>query len=126
MTQLFIQLHNIMKDSLNPKSPTSSTRYQSYLILLPILLMIFVTTGIELTSFIIAMYHAKAYVLSNEFIIVFGMVLAHHLSILFSRTKNPSISEVNQSITDIKGEEKPKETIEDSSEESQKENKELN
>jgi hypothetical protein len=40
--------------------------------------------------------------LSNEIIVVFGMLLAHHLSILFQRSKPKTISEINNDIqTDI-------------------------
>jgi hypothetical protein len=43
------------------------------------------------------------YHLSNEIIIIFGMLLAHHLSILFSRNKPTSITDVKSSITTISG-----------------------
>lgn len=78
----------------------SSVRLQSYIILFPILLMVLVFLIIEIWSFIHAIRHGDEYQLSSEIIIVFGMMLGHHLSILFSRTKNPSIAEIKGSITE--------------------------
>lgn len=121
-----------MRLSIISGNPNSSARIQSYLVLAPILLMVLVVVGIEITSFGIAMYAAKTYVMSNEFIIVFGMTLSHHLAILFSRSKSQSITEikgegmtVTQTQTEMplidkkeeKKEEKPKEDIPDASNE---------
>ena len=81
--------------SLNINDTTvSTTRLQSYLILLPILIMVFVFLFIEIWSFFHAINADKPYVLSNEIIVVFGMLLSHHLGILFSRNKVQSIAEI--------------------------------
>ena len=81
--------------SIDSTDPTVSTsRLQSYLILLPIIIMVVVFLVIELWSFIHALSTGKPYVLSNEIIVVFGMLLSHHLGILFSRNKSQSIGEL--------------------------------
>lgn len=73
----------------------SSVRLQSYLILLPILMMVLVFLTIEIWSFVHAIKHGVPYRLSSEIIIVFGMMLSHHLAILFSRTKSQSVAEIS-------------------------------
>ena len=73
----------------------SSVRLQSYLILLPILMMVLVFLTIEIWSFIHAIRHGTEYKLSSEIIIVFGMMLSHHLAILFSRSKSQSVGEIS-------------------------------
>ena len=77
----------------------SATRISSYLILAPIQLMIIVIILIELFEFFHSVYTGKNYVLSNEFIITFGMVLSHHLAILFSRSKSQSREELKGGTT---------------------------
>jgi hypothetical protein len=72
----------------------SSARLSSFMILAPIQMMILVVILIELVAFGTSIYHGKDYVLSNEFIITFGMILSHHLAILFSRTKSQSRKEL--------------------------------
>jgi len=72
----------------------SSTRVQSYIILLPILIMVITFLIIEMWSFIHAIKNGVEYKLSSEIIIVFGMILSHHLAILFSRTKSQSVAEL--------------------------------
>lgn len=85
----------LIKKSLNGYSDeTSSARLQSYIVLLPILLMILVVMSIEIFQFGHSIYIDKPYVLSNEFIITFGMILSHHLAILFSRKKSQSLDEI--------------------------------
>ncbi len=83
-------------------SEISSVRIQSYIILLPIILMSIVFVIIEVWSFIHAIYNDKSYVLSNEIIVVFGMILSHHLAILFSRSKTAGMDEIKSNIDDIK------------------------
>lgn len=75
----------------------SSSRVQSYIILFPILLMVLVFLIIEIWAFGHAIKHGIDYKLSSEIIIVFGMMLSHHLAILFSRTKSQSIAELQGS-----------------------------
>jgi len=90
----------------------SSSRVQSYIILFPILLMVLVFLIIEIWAFGHAIKHGIDYKLSSEIIIVFGMMLGHHLSILFSRTKTPSITEVKTGIAEISGD-KTEEPVEE-------------
>jgi hypothetical protein len=75
----------------------SSSRVQSYIILFPILLMVLVFLVIEIWAFGHAIKNGIDYKLSSEIIIVFGMMLSHHLAILFSRTKSQSIAELQGS-----------------------------
>lgn len=98
MRNLIFKLLQFIKKSLNGYSEEfSSTRLQSYIILFPILAMILVVISIEIFSFGHAIWFDKPYVLSNEFIITFGMILSHHLAILFSRKKSQSIDEIKGS-----------------------------
>jgi uncharacterized membrane protein YwaF len=99
-------LFNLIKLSLNGQNhDVSAARLQSYLIILPILLLVITFLLIEIWSFMhsIQTLPNTPYHLSNEIIIIFGMLLAHHLSILFSRNKPTSITDVKSSITTISG-----------------------
>jgi len=78
---------------------TSTPRVQSYIILVPILLMSTIFIGFEVSHLIYCLYYTKDYVISSEIIIIFGMLLSHHLALIFSRRKS-------QSIEDIKGSKK--------------------
>lgn len=100
-------LFNLIKLSLNGNSNnTSSVRLQSYLIILPILLAVLIFLTIEVWSFGHSIHTGGDYHISNEIIIIFGMLLAHHLSILFSRNKSTSITDISNSINEIKEESK--------------------
>ena|ERR1039457_177972 len=85
---------SFVKMSLTNDNNISSTRIQSYLLLFAILTMILVAITIELWSFIHAIHSGTPHVLSNEFIVVFTATLAHHLSVLFQRTKSQSVGEL--------------------------------
>jgi len=93
-------INNLIVKSITTDE-VSATRLSSYMILAPIQMMIIVVILIEMTAFIHAMFIGKDYVLSNEFIITFGMVLSHHLAILFSRSKSQSRAELrgNNNVT---------------------------
>lgn len=60
----------------------SSTRMASYFILGGILTLMALVVGIELINAIIMWNQGLAYVISGEHITIFGMVLAHHLTLL--------------------------------------------
>lgn len=48
--------------------------------------MLLIFSGIELYNFIHTLYFTdNTYTISNEIIIIFGMVLSHHLALVFSR-----------------------------------------
>lgn len=88
----------IIRQSLNGSTNDPSTvRIQSYLILLPILLTMLTFLIIEVWSFIHAIKLGTDYRLSNEIIVVFGMVLSHHLAVLFQRNKSQGIGEIKGS-----------------------------
>lgn len=72
----------------------SSARLQSYIVLIPILLMTLIFIGFEITTFGICIYSGTVYKISSEIIVVFGMLLSHHLAVLFSRKKSQSIEEI--------------------------------
>lgn len=76
----------------------SSTRLQSYIVLLPILLMTIIFVIIEIWQFIHSITYGIDYNISSEIIVVFGMLLSHHLAILFSRTKSTKIEDVNTNL----------------------------
>lgn len=80
---------------------TSTPRVQSYIILVPILMMSMIFMGFEVSHLIYCLYTTKDYAISAEIIVIFGMLLSHHLALIFSRGKSQSISEV-------KGSEEPK------------------
>lgn len=91
-----------IKLSLTSDNAVSSTRIQSYLLLFAILLMIFVFVTIELWSFIHAIHSGQPYVMSNQFITIFVATLAHHLSVLFQRTKSQSVGDLlNKGTPDV-------------------------
>ncbi len=88
---------SVLSDNKN-----SSSRIQSYILLAPILAMTLIFIIIEVWQFIHCINIGKDYYISSEIIIIFGMILSHHLALVFSR-KN------SQSIKEIKGAEETKE-----------------
>ena len=60
----------------------SSTRLSSYLILFMILLASAAFTGIEVVNAIVAIHNKGFYEIPSNHIVLFGMVLAHHLTLL--------------------------------------------
>ena len=100
------KIYNKIAASINGNSNrVSSTRIQAYIILFPILIMVAIFLIIEIVAFGNSLYHHIDYHISNEIIIIFGMLLAHHLSILFSRTKSTTASEVEEQINEINNDE---------------------
>ena len=89
----------------------SATRLSSFMILAPIQLMILVVVAIEVFEFGHSVYAGTPYVLSSEFIITFGMVLSHHLAILFSRSKSQSRAELKGDNSDSTTSEEKSEQI---------------
>lgn len=73
----------------------STNRIQSYFLVASVLIMILSIICIEVTNAVIAWNTSKSYSISNEFIIAFGMVLSHHLAILFNRNKPKDVVETN-------------------------------
>ena len=94
MKQLFTKLFEKIGFSIKEGNVYSSVRLQSFIILLPILLMTFTFIGFEITTFAMCIYLGKAYYISSEIIVIFGMILSHHLALVFSRKKSQSIAEI--------------------------------
>lgn len=111
----------IKKSVLDKKGKVSSSRLSSYAILISILLSAVVFIGIELINAIILWKSGAPYVIPSEHIVIFGMVLAHHLTLLginknaetkveqAVQEKLKSLNEINPKDIDV--------TIEGSSEE---------
>jgi hypothetical protein len=76
---------SLIRISINNDSIESSNRIQSYYMMGVVIIMSIVFLCIEITNFIIAMVDHNAYNISNEIIIIFGMIMAQHLSILFNK-----------------------------------------
>lgn len=85
--------------SVNSNTPVSSVRVQSYIMMLPILLMVAVFVIIELAAFIHSVRKDNEYHISNEIIVIFAMNLSHHLAILFSRSKSQGLAELSGTAT---------------------------
>lgn len=85
--------------SVNGNTPVSSVRVQSYIMMLPILLMVAVFVIIELAAFIHSVRKDNEYHISNEIIVIFAMNLSHHLAILFSRSKSQGLAELSGTAT---------------------------
>lgn len=85
--------------SVNSNTPVSSVRVQSYIMMLPILLMVAVFVIIELAAFIHSVRKDNEYHISNEIIVIFAMNLSHHLAILFSRSKSQGLAELSGTST---------------------------
>lgn len=92
--KLFNTIFNKISHSVDTSNSVSTSRVQTYMIIVPIIIMVFTFLIIEMWSFIHAIKVDKEYRLSNEIIVVFGMVLSHHLAILFNRTKSQSLKEL--------------------------------
>ncbi len=94
-TTLYKRAVNAIGRSLDGTSEkTSSVRIQAYVLLIPVLLASLVFVSIEAVNAIVAWNNQVAYVPSNESIIIFGMILSHHISVLFTRTKPKNYYEV--------------------------------
>lgn len=87
MKVFFLKILNFVKMSLVSDNSVSSTRIQSYFLLAAILLLTLGVFIIEGCSFYHAIYLGVPYTISNQYITVFISLLAHHLSVLFQRTK---------------------------------------
>lgn len=109
---MFKKILNTIRASLNGNTNDPSTvRIQSYLVLLPILIMIVVFLTIEIWRFIHYLKIDKDFILSNEIIIVFFGVLSHHLAVLFQRNKSQSITSLKDGLKDVNEESINKEQL---------------
>ena len=91
-------MNNIIKIilyTLNGKDNTkSSVRLQSYFVLLPILIISGLFIIIEAVNAILSWKTGTKYIPTNEFLGAYAMLLAHHISVLFSRQKSENKEEV--------------------------------
>lgn len=109
LTNLIKQLIYKISKSLNGDSnEVSTSRLQSYIVLVPIISMSLIFTLIEIWSFLHAINAGTSYRLSNEIMVIYGMLLSHHLGLLFSRNKpispddgQSNIDNTNSNITQI-------------------------
>ena len=76
----FLEIIRSSFTSTNGKE--SSTRISAYLILGGIILIVLTAVAIEITAAIMAFIAGEGYLLSNEFLIVLGSLLTHHLALL--------------------------------------------
>lgn len=79
------RLLNLVKESAMSNTKLSSTRLQAYFVLFSSLLYSVTFVIIEIANATLALTNGDHYVPSNESIIVLGMLLSHHLGILFSK-----------------------------------------
>lgn len=80
----------------------SSSRIQAYIILSAIMLAYATVGAIELTNAIIQWCHGNIYKISNEGIILISMLLAHHISVQFNRTKAKTPAEIAEDVANQK------------------------
>jgi len=98
MKTLILKILNRISQATMSGNAVSSSRVQSFILIVPVLIMIFVSISLEIADFVFAKAHDKEYIISTEFIIIFGMVLSHHLALVFSRSQSQPISEISGNI----------------------------
>jgi len=84
LTKFFDSIKKSIKDHSGKES---SSRISSYIILATIILNSLIFIGIELTNAIIVWKQGETYVIPSEHLIIFGMILSHHLALLFYKTR---------------------------------------
>jgi len=83
-----MELFKFIKESCSSaKNTPSSSRIQGYLLLIPVLLFSLSIVGIEISEYVSCAKQNKEYSMDSQTLIAFGMVLSHHLSLVFSRSK---------------------------------------
>ncbi len=90
MINVLKKIVDLINSSVDSGTSVSSVRVQSYLIIPMIILFVLTFITIEIWSFAHGINTGKEYHISNEIIVIFGMMLSHHLAILFSRSKSQS------------------------------------
>jgi hypothetical protein len=68
-------------------SKISHTRVSSYIILGSILTNSLIFMGIEVTNAVMMYKQLKTYTVPTEHIFIFGMILSHHIALLFTKEK---------------------------------------
>lgn len=87
----------ILKSLSGQTGKISSTRIMSYILLCVILIFSATFLGIEISNAYIILSSGSKYVISNEIIIIFGMIFSHIL-ILSGINKNTEVKKENQKI----------------------------
>jgi len=82
ITVFFNKILSLIRISVDNNSKESANRVQSYFMLILVMMMSLSFLGIEITRFIM---NPSTYVISSEIIIIFSMILAHHLGILYQK-----------------------------------------
>lgn len=80
---------SVLKDNTH-----STHRVQSYVLMIPILLMVITFLAIEIYQFIFCIHTGLTYAISSEIIITFGMLLTHHITVLFQKDINNKNSDL--------------------------------
>lgn len=80
----------IKKSCFDHTNKLSSNRIQSYIILTLIYLMAIVYLGVDIGNAINLWFEKDAmiYEIPNQHVVIYGMILAHHFSVLFRKDKN--------------------------------------
>jgi hypothetical protein len=84
---IYAKFVSFIAQSAITSSKISSTRIQTYIMMLSVILSTAAFVGIELTNAFIAWLAGTTYIISSESIIIFGMILSHHLGMMFSKPK---------------------------------------
>lgn len=85
---------SVLKDNTH-----STHRIQSYIFMIPIILMVFMFICLEVYHFFHCLYtEGLTYTISSEIIIIFGMLLGHQLAVLFQKDSN--INETTNKLID--------------------------
>ncbi len=81
--QILQNFFGLIKSSVNDhKGKISHTRISSYIILAAILLQTLIFMGIEIFNSVIVWKKGEIYTIPADHLILFGMILAHHLALL--------------------------------------------
>lgn len=85
---MFKKLLSMIKQSSYDKlGKVSSARLSSYIVLASIILNCLIFMGIEVTNAIIVWRNNLTYTIPSEHIIIFSLVLTHHIALLFYKSK---------------------------------------
>lgn len=85
---MFKKLLSLIKQSSYDKlGKVSSARLSSYIVLASIILNCIIFMGIEVTNAIIVWRQGLTYTVPSEHIIIFSLVLTHHIALLFYKSK---------------------------------------
>lgn len=85
MFQLVSRLLSLIKESAMSDTKLRATHLQAYFVLFSSLLYSVTFVVIEIANAVQTLWKGQHYVPSNESIVVLGLLLSHHLGILFSK-----------------------------------------